>query len=228
MPHTTKHFFTALFVLLSLWRADHSSRGVLPTVVRRCVWSRNLVNEKALAHCGGYRAKNKQKLFFLRSLFCMYNVFCNRRQLTQIAAAVNVSLWNQKYMYVPHCWEWTPCPSSNSNRLIFHMEITAIWRMMRNLHILSGETLQNFSWLGKRYIYWSLYTKRLCQSVLKPVQETKLRADVYKEDQARWLARSVAQSLHIHCNTAILNSLWLIPNTMKSHCTSDIRVWKGQ
>ena len=27
----------------SLRRADHSSRGVLPTVVRRCVWSRNLL-----------------------------------------------------------------------------------------------------------------------------------------------------------------------------------------
>jgi hypothetical protein len=26
----------------SLRRADHSSRGVLPTVVRPCVWSRNL------------------------------------------------------------------------------------------------------------------------------------------------------------------------------------------
>ena len=25
-------------------------RGVLPTVVRRCMWSRNLVNEEALAH----------------------------------------------------------------------------------------------------------------------------------------------------------------------------------
>ena len=38
--------------LKSLWRADHSPRGVLPTVVRRCVWSRNLVNEKTLAHWG--------------------------------------------------------------------------------------------------------------------------------------------------------------------------------
>jgi hypothetical protein len=27
----------------SMWRADHSSRGVLPTVARRCVWSRNVV-----------------------------------------------------------------------------------------------------------------------------------------------------------------------------------------
>ena len=43
----------------SLWRADHSSRGVVPTVMRRCVWSRNLVNEKALAHWGSCRAKNK-------------------------------------------------------------------------------------------------------------------------------------------------------------------------
>jgi hypothetical protein len=30
--------------LRSLRRADHSSRGVLPTVVRRCVWSRNTKN----------------------------------------------------------------------------------------------------------------------------------------------------------------------------------------
>ena len=34
----------------SLWRADHSSRGVLPTVVRRCAWSWILDNEMALAH----------------------------------------------------------------------------------------------------------------------------------------------------------------------------------
>jgi len=36
--------------VLSLRRADHSSGGVLPTVVRRCVWSRNLVNEEDVAH----------------------------------------------------------------------------------------------------------------------------------------------------------------------------------
>jgi len=32
---------------------DHSSRGVLPTVARRCVWSRNLENKEAKAR---YRA----------------------------------------------------------------------------------------------------------------------------------------------------------------------------
>ena len=36
----------------SLWRAYHSSRGVLPNVVRRCVWSSNLVNEEAIARVG--------------------------------------------------------------------------------------------------------------------------------------------------------------------------------
>ena len=41
----------------SLRRADHSSRGVLPTVVRRFSWSRNLVNEEATAHWGLSRQK---------------------------------------------------------------------------------------------------------------------------------------------------------------------------
>jgi len=42
----------------SLRRADHSSRGVLPTMVRSWVWSRNLVNYEALAHWGAV-APNK-------------------------------------------------------------------------------------------------------------------------------------------------------------------------
>jgi hypothetical protein len=36
----------------SLRWADHSSIGVLSTVARRCVWSRNLVNEKAKSLAG--------------------------------------------------------------------------------------------------------------------------------------------------------------------------------
>jgi len=38
-----------------------SSRGVLPTVVRRCVWSRNLVNEEAMAHWGRGGGLMRQK-----------------------------------------------------------------------------------------------------------------------------------------------------------------------
>jgi len=37
----------------NLRRIDHSSRGVLPTVARRCVWSQNLENAEAKAR---YRA----------------------------------------------------------------------------------------------------------------------------------------------------------------------------
>jgi hypothetical protein len=39
-------------------RAGHPSRGVLPTVVRRCVLSRNLKNEEAIA-LGSQRHKKK-------------------------------------------------------------------------------------------------------------------------------------------------------------------------
>ena len=42
-----------------LRRADHSSRGVLPTVARHCVWSRNLVNEEAMARVGLLRKIKK-------------------------------------------------------------------------------------------------------------------------------------------------------------------------
>jgi hypothetical protein len=45
----------------SLRRASHSSRAVLPNVVRRWVWSRNLVNEEAIAHWGLLRQKKKKK-----------------------------------------------------------------------------------------------------------------------------------------------------------------------
>ena len=36
----------------SLRRADRSSRGVLSTVVRRCVWSRDLMNEETMVRVG--------------------------------------------------------------------------------------------------------------------------------------------------------------------------------
>ena len=45
----------------SLRRADQSSRGVLPIVMRRCVWSRNLVNEEVLAHWGAVAPKERKK-----------------------------------------------------------------------------------------------------------------------------------------------------------------------
>jgi len=51
----------------SLRRADHSSRGVLPTV---CVVEfdlKNLMNEEAMAHCGAVWLPNK-KIFITENL----------------------------------------------------------------------------------------------------------------------------------------------------------------
>ena len=45
----------------SMRRPNPSSRGILPTVVRRWVWSRNLVHEKALGHWVA-AVPNKQEL----------------------------------------------------------------------------------------------------------------------------------------------------------------------
>jgi len=44
----------------SLRRAEHSSRGVLPTVVRRCVWSRNVKNEEAIIRIGSQNHRKKE------------------------------------------------------------------------------------------------------------------------------------------------------------------------
>jgi len=52
----------------SLRRADHSPRGVLQTVLRRCVWSRNLVNEEVLARVGPQRHRKKQLIISVTSV----------------------------------------------------------------------------------------------------------------------------------------------------------------
>ena len=41
-------------------RADHSSRGVLGTLVRRCVLSSNLKNEEAMTRAGSQRHRKKK------------------------------------------------------------------------------------------------------------------------------------------------------------------------
>jgi hypothetical protein len=48
--------------VLSLRRADHLSRGVLPTAMRRCVWYRNLKNEEAMANVGSQRHRGNKNV----------------------------------------------------------------------------------------------------------------------------------------------------------------------
>ena len=42
--------------------ADRQYRGVLPPVMRRCVWSRNLKNEEVMAHVGPQRHLKKKSI----------------------------------------------------------------------------------------------------------------------------------------------------------------------
>jgi hypothetical protein len=58
----------------SLRRADHPSRGVLPTVVGRCVWSRNL-KEKTLARVGPW-CHTKKSVFLLAVIWKIRTRLC--------------------------------------------------------------------------------------------------------------------------------------------------------
>jgi len=53
--------------------ADHPSRGVPPTVVRRCVWSRNLVKDEAMAQWGAIASKKIETKFCTQSNITVHN-----------------------------------------------------------------------------------------------------------------------------------------------------------
>ena len=59
-------------------RADHSSRGVLSTVVPRCMWSRNLKNEEAMARVGPQRHKEKKGDIIATVIFVKYKTVPQR------------------------------------------------------------------------------------------------------------------------------------------------------
>jgi hypothetical protein len=48
-----------LRVVRSLQRVDRLSRGVLPTVVHHCVWSKNLKNEEVMTRVGPQHHQKK-------------------------------------------------------------------------------------------------------------------------------------------------------------------------
>ena len=90
----------------SLRRADHSSRGVLPTVGRHRVWSRNLVNEKAPSPTGGWRAKNKQYVIKLgvRDEGTVHLLHNSSRMWVPLSNKHNLQLMLPYCMYCWHSW----------------------------------------------------------------------------------------------------------------------------
>ena len=71
------YIYIYMYISTSLRRADHSSRGVLPTVVRCCVWFRNLVNEEALTHWGLSRPK-ETNIYAHDKIIITYNFIRNK------------------------------------------------------------------------------------------------------------------------------------------------------
>ena len=69
----------------SLRWANHSSRGVLPNVVHHCVWSRNLVNEEALAHWGVAAPKTK--------IYTDYNSWCSSLHVLHTTSFLLLLRW---------------------------------------------------------------------------------------------------------------------------------------
>jgi len=59
-------------------------RGVLPTVMRRCVWSRNLVNGEALAHWGLLRQKKKKKYIISLAIYLLTATLYTFTQVKQL------------------------------------------------------------------------------------------------------------------------------------------------
>ena len=95
-----------LCVVRSLRQVDHSSRGVLPTVVRRCVWSRNLVNEEDLAHWGLSRQKQTNKHACrnaqINSVYtCIWNVFGCDKYLLRVLAKIAFAERSFCYLFKP-------------------------------------------------------------------------------------------------------------------------------
>jgi hypothetical protein len=58
------------YVLRYLRQADHASRAVLPTLVRRCVCSRNLKNEGVIANIWPQRHRKKKHNFMRYDILC--------------------------------------------------------------------------------------------------------------------------------------------------------------
>jgi len=80
-----------------LRRADHSSRGLLPSLVRRCVWSRIHVNEEALAQWGLMRPKKgvSRSLFYIvasGSLLFLGKFFSGKRWIHSLYSRIARSL----------------------------------------------------------------------------------------------------------------------------------------
>ena len=95
---------------MSLRRAHHSSRGVLPTVVHRWAYSRNLLNDEAPVQWGLLPKKQTKHLTWKSVLITSHNFW--------LWANKHISLWNTSY---PDCWlnNTNNNNDDNNNNILF-------------------------------------------------------------------------------------------------------------
>jgi hypothetical protein len=134
---------------MSLRRADRSSRGVLPTVVHRCVWSRNLVKEEALAHWGTVAPKinwftkrrkfNKNNTDYYRVMKC---------DLLTIYIRLYVTIFRNSLLlpYSGSSKKTTSLAKFTQTRLIlgFYLDVDEICALLRYFAAWSGDPAPTF------------------------------------------------------------------------------------
>jgi hypothetical protein len=151
----------------SLRRADHSSRGVLPTVVRRCVWSRNLKNEEVMTRVGSQRHSLPPPQKKINAYLLTYSIEQSPSWEANWFSASQENpriLWNPKAYYriykspptVPVLSQLNPVPAATSHFLKIH------------LNIILPSTPGSPKWsLSLRFPHHTLYT-----SLLSPIRAT--------------------------------------------------------
>jgi len=105
----------------SLRRTDHESRGVLPTVMRRCVWSRNLKNKEAMVRIGPQRHGGDtyndscSQVFRLKFYMHVWSLYCSVQLILDFITILVLITFEISTIYeVPQCVFFAASCSSQS------------------------------------------------------------------------------------------------------------------
>jgi hypothetical protein len=101
-------------LVMSLRRADPSSRRVLPTVLCHCLWSENFKNEAALARIGLLRHREKKLVFLNQTRYVDWNTYMyekkgGRKKGSDSSANIGACLNWRMHLTGPRYWARYRC-----------------------------------------------------------------------------------------------------------------------
>ena len=145
--------------LRSLRRADHPSKGILPTVVLRWVWSRNAANEETLAHWGAVAPK--KTIHYSCSSFICYGYETDLYTYRNIAKSpcwcfIFSPLPHRKKKLVDHHKVFVLPDISNHTKLVRMLCLKA--EVERSLRFINGNTTCNDSVTEERNLRLERHT----------------------------------------------------------------------